>query len=59
MTTSFGVSVVTDADSVEAVVLRADRLLYVAKENGRDAVVSRLPVPRTGADELSDPSPAR
>jgi len=59
MTASFGVSVVTDADSVEAVVLRADRLLYVAKENGRDAVVSRLPVPRTGADDLSDPSPAR
>lgn len=45
MTASFGVSVVSDADSVDAVLLRADRLLYVAKESGRDLVVTRLPRP--------------
>ena len=45
MTASFGVSVVDDIDSVDAVLLRADRLLYVAKEGGRDVVVSRLPRP--------------
>ena len=45
MTASFGVSVVSDADSVDAVLLRADRLLYVAKEAGRDLVVTRLPRP--------------
>ncbi len=45
MTASFGVSVLTDADSVDAVLLRADRLLYVAKEAGRDLVVARLPRP--------------
>lgn len=45
MTASFGVSVVSDADSVDAVLLRADRLLYVAKDSGRDLVVTRLPRP--------------
>ncbi len=35
MTASFGVSVLSDVDSVDAVLLRADRLLYVAKEGGR------------------------
>jgi diguanylate cyclase (GGDEF)-like protein len=45
MTASFGVSVLDDVDSVDAVLLRADRLLYVAKEGGRDLVVSRLPRP--------------
>lgn len=45
MTASFGVSVVSDADSVDAVLLRADRLLYVAKEQGRDLVVTRMPRP--------------
>ena len=52
MTASFGVSVVNDADSVDAVLVRADRLLYVAKENGRDLVVSRLPRPRPGSPDL-------
>jgi diguanylate cyclase (GGDEF)-like protein len=45
MTASFGVSVVSGVDSVDAVLLRADRLLYVAKEQGRDLVVTRLPRP--------------
>ncbi|KQS63906.1 diguanylate cyclase [Modestobacter sp. Leaf380] len=52
MTASFGVSVVTDADSVDAVLVRADRLLYVAKEGGRDLVVSRMPRPRPGSEDL-------
>lgn len=42
MTASFGASVVTDSDSVDAVLVRADRLRYVAKEGGRD-LVTRVP----------------
>ncbi len=59
MTASFGVSVVSDADSVDAVLLRADRLLYVAKESGRDLVVTRCrgpdPPVRDPGNPVRDP----
>jgi diguanylate cyclase (GGDEF)-like protein len=44
LTSSFGVAVSAARDSVEALVARADRALYRAKEQGRNRVCSESPV---------------
>jgi len=42
LTASFGISEVTNSDTLEDVVYRADRALYLAKNNGRNCVRTEL-----------------
>jgi len=42
LTASFGISEVTNTDTLEKVIHRADRALYLAKNNGRNCVKTQL-----------------
>ena len=62
VTSSFGVAQVEPGDSVESVLRRADKALYLAKENGRDRTCSLTNVDllhegraKTASDAPTDP----
>jgi len=62
VTASFGVAQVEPGDSVESLLRRADKSLYMAKENGRDRTCSLTNVdllhegrPKSSSDEPTDP----
>jgi hypothetical protein len=60
ITASFGVTIVRPSDNEESAIARADRGLLLAKESGRDRVISipsdeEVPVLHTAAPPPSDP----